>query len=326
MKHKTGSATFSSVDMTTDTIEQVKDRQENEYKVIPFHIDPIDKYFGAMLPGHLCVIQAQTSNGKSLLIDNWCNYLAERFINHKENEIIIKVDLETYIEDHGMIEIAKRSNETVSGLASGKVKDWQKLMEAVFEINQLGLYRITYGNKRLEDIENLSMNKIVEEVRHLMYKKYNRKLKVAAIFVDYLQAIEYDNVDDNDRRLKVRQDVFALRKMGNEFKCPIIVGVQAKQTLSGYEHKDLMIPGIYDGEETASIAQRADRVVSLWMPKMSHSIGKMLSNIGNLGNVRVQSNTLFIKVNKQRGGLPSGDRWLCEVDYSTNDIKVIGKV
>jgi replicative DNA helicase len=178
----------------------------------------------------------------------------------------------------------------------------------------------------LDDIEDLSMNKILGEIRHLIYDRYKRKLTIAAIFVDYLQAIEYNLHDVSDRRLKVRDDVFALRKMGKEFKCPVIVGVQAKQHLTGHEHKDMLIPGVYDGEETASIAQRADRVVSLWMPKMSHGIGRVLNVGGSVANVRIAPNHMFIKVNKQRGGLPSGDRWLSEIDYSTNNIKVIAKV
>jgi hypothetical protein len=36
--------------------------------------------------------------------------------------------------------------------------------------------------------------------------------------------------------------------------------------------------------------------------------------------VKVEENVLFIKVNKQRGGLPSGATWLCRIDFARNEI------
>ena len=34
-------------------------------------------------------------------------------------------------------------------------------------------------------------------------------------------------------------------------------------------------------------------------------------------------NLIFVKVNKQRGGLPSGKAWMCKIDFETNRIKPV---
>jgi hypothetical protein len=100
--------------------------------------------------------------------------------------------------------------------------------------------------------------------------------------------------------------------------CPIVVGVQAKQSLNGHTGANMLIPGVYDGEETSSIAQRFDRVISLWMPKTTHTVGDTLNHKGL--SFEVTEGLIWIKVNKQRGGLPAGRSWRCEIDYTTNTI------
>jgi hypothetical protein len=117
----------------------------------------------------------------------------------------------------------------------------------------------------------------------------------------------------------VREDIYRLRQMWNYFKCPIMVGVQAKQKLDGAPSDAIQMPGMYDGEESASIAQRADRVITLWMPKMTHVVGTEIT-IGKTP-FTVLENMLFIKIAKQRGRLPSGLSWPCLIDFETNTIK-----
>jgi len=80
-----------------------------------------------------------------------------------------------------------------------------------------------------------------------------------------------------------------------------------------------MLPGVYDGEETSSIAQRLDRVISLWMPKQTHPVGFTI-NIGDGSYFKVDENQLWVKVCKQRGGLPAGKTWRCIIDFKTNTI------
>ena len=78
-----------------------------------------------------------------------------------------------------------------------------------------------------------------------------------------------------------------------------------------------MIPGMYDGLETSSIATRFDRILSLWMPKTTHVIGQTITT--STATFTVLENQAFIKVNKQRGGLPAGLIWELKIDYQKQE-------
>jgi hypothetical protein len=116
----------------------------------------------------------------------------------------------------------------------------------------------------------------------------------------------------------VRQDIYRLRAAAVKFNCPVVVGVQAKQILTG-ARPPVMLPGPYDGEETSSIAQRADRILSLWMPARTATVGEWITTKGDF-IFQVEEDQLWLKVVKQRGGLPAGRSWRCKIDFRSNTI------
>src|SRR3990172_2302508 len=114
---------------------------------------------------------------------------------------------------------------------------------------------------------------------------------------------------EGQRRLQVRSDIYRLRQAAAYFNAPVIVAVQAKQHLEGAPSKKFYLPGVFDGEESSSIAQRCDRVISMWMPKMTHSLGEVIDYKNTEFTVR--ENLLWVKICKQRGRLPAGRSWAC---------------
>jgi hypothetical protein len=80
-----------------------------------------------------------------------------------------------------------------------------------------------------------------------------------------------------------------------------------------------MLPGQYDGEESSAIGQRADRILTLWMPKQTHTVGETIMYSSGKSFI-VEENALWIRVAKQRGRLPSGKVFKCDIDYETNII------
>ena len=145
-------------------------------------------------------------------------------------------------------------------------------------------------------------------------------VKIAAIFVDYLQALPIDDEvrnsgSENKRRLQVRNDVYRLRKMTVHVGAPIIVNVQAKLDLRN-PRAPYFIPGINDGEETSSIGQRFDRIIGIWMPKVDHyRVGESVPGLGD-----VTEDLFFIKVSKQRGGIESGKTFGCRWNFRTGEL------
>jgi replicative DNA helicase len=317
---------FTPAETSTLGVERVKEMEANRHRAMPLDIDEIGAYLAPLMPGDLCAVQAQTSNYKSGFMNSWEHSLARHLTRRgREDEVIIHVDTESTIEGLAIQEIARGSQHTVADLSRGNVRDWGKVIMAAGKIASVNIYRIGAALGR-DDMPDLYLSNIYRAIKFLTDGQLlDRKLTPACIFVDYLQALPIDpeikSADKRDqRRLQVREDVYRLRRMANYFRCPVVVGVQAKQNLSGHAGPNMRIPGTYDGEETSAIAQRFDRVISMWMPKTTHTVGEML-NHRSLA-FEVEEDLIWIKINKQRGGLPAGRAWQCRIDYSTNNIKV----
>jgi hypothetical protein len=201
-------------------------------------------------------------------------------------------------------------------------------MKAALKLAAVPIFRIAAGSADEDEaLPDLHLSNIYRAIRHMVSGDLlGRPLKPACIFIDYLQALPLDPEVktakiNEQRRLQVRQDVYRIRQMTRFTDCPIVVGVQAKQEMKGHSGANMMIPGTYDGEETSSIAQRFDRMISMWMPKTTHTPGEYIQHKGT--EFEVTEDLIWIKVNKQRGGLPAGKTWKCQIDYATNTIKPV---
>jgi hypothetical protein len=157
--------------------------------------------------------------------------------------------------------------------------------------------------------------------------------RMASISIDYIQALPLDKAASEadeysgQRRLQVRSDIYSLRRAAKFFGCTAWAAIQTKQELRGVRYDKAMpvalIPGMYDGEETAAIAQRLDRYLSVWMPFKSYPLGtSVMMGAGANDAVIVSENQMYVKVLKQRGGLPSGRVFRFDIDFSTGDFIV----
>lgn len=323
------SATHTPADTSFYGVAHIREMEANKHRAMPLDIPQIGDYLAYLMPAEICSVQAHTHNYKSGFINMWENSLARHLqASGREKEIIIHVDTETAIEGLAIQEIARGSGHTTADLARGNVRNWAKVIEAADRIADINIYRIT-GSLGRDDTPELYLSNIYRAIRYITSGKLTgEELVPACIFVDYLQALPIDpevkrgaRDIEKQRRLQVREDVYRLRRMSRFFKCPIVVGVQAKQNLGGHGGPNMMIPGMYDGEETSAIAQRFDRIISLWMPKTTHTVGDTLTHGGV--TFCVEENTIWIKVNKQRGNLPSGRAWKCEIDFTRNVIRPV---
>lgn len=321
-------AVFTPAETSALGVEHVREMEKSKHRAMPLDIDRVGEYLAPLMPGELCGVQAQTHNYKSGFLNAWEHSLA-RYLNRqgRTEEVIIHIDTENTIEALALLEIARGSEHSVADLSRGNVRDWGKVIQAAGKIAGVNIYRIG-GALGRDDMPELYLSNIYRAIKYLLSGELlGRELTAACIFVDYLQALPIDPEVrrgaelTSQRRLQVREDVYRLRRMAAYFRCPVVVAIQAKQNMTGHGGASMMIPGTYDGEETSSIAQRFDRLVSLWMPKTTHTVGEHIQHRGF--SFEVSEEAIWVKVNKQRGGLPSGKAWLCEVDYMTNRIRAI---
>lgn len=319
------SAVYTPAEVAKVATDQVKFIQENKHRALRFFIPGIEQYFAPVLPGQIVSIIAQTSNYKSGFMHAWEYATALQLQREgREDEIIVHISVEEAIEEQAYLMFGIETGEDAGDIARGDIQDWDRLYQAAIKIGTIPIYRIGDSLARADDFPNLYMSNMIRSTRYMCDELLGRKLKVAAIFFDYLQAFPFDpevkrsGSMEMQRRLQVRQDIFRLRQAAAYFNCPVVVGVQAKQNLNGSPSQSMYIPGIYDGEESSAIGQRSDRIIQLWMPKMNWPVGSQVE----YKDIRytVDENLLWLRVGKQRGRLPSGKTWKCRIDFSSNTI------
>ncbi len=307
---------------------KAKELSQMAYKGIEFPIPEIAAYpFAPLLPGQLCVVLAQSSNYKTGFMDFWKDQIADQLARQdRDDEAVFYVSVEDMLEEQMFFEISKETGFPVDEISTGHADDWDKVIDATVKIGGIQIYRIcnSLAFSENDNVPELYLSNIQKAIE-MVYKRDGKK--PAVIFIDYLQALpldpEHRGYGTDARRLQVRADIYEMRRMAAKYACPVVVGVQAKQELQGAGGDFMYIPGMYDGEETSSIAQRTDRMISLWMPKQKH--GSKLNQAVKHGDLSyiVRDNLLWVKVTKQRGRLPAGKAWACMIGFTRNKIATI---
>lgn len=317
-------AVYTPNQVATYGVEAVRNARDNAMRGLGVNIAEVRDYLAPVLPGQVCAIIAQTSHYKSGFLHFIEHEAAKALTDEgREGEILVHVSVEECVEEQAFLEFARFSGEDAGRLARGQVQDWSRLEAAAIKVGAIPIYRIGDSLARAEDMPNLYLSNMVRAIKTLAEDLLDWKPKIAGLFFDYLQAFPFDPEHrgaphTDQRRLQVREDMYRLRQAAAYFKCPVFVAVQAKQHLDG-ANAPIMLPGIYDGEESSSIAQRCDRIITLWMPKQTNSVGSTVQ-LPNGDFFRVEENQIWVKVAKQRGGLPSGKVWPCRIDFRTNTI------
>lgn len=306
-------------------IEAVK---KDERRGLDIGIAEIRDYFVPVRPGQLAVVLAQTSNYKTGMLHFLETAAARQLERHGRDEIIIHVSVEENIEEQAFLLLGREMGESAGKLARGQVQDWDKLAQAAISVGTIPIYRIGESLARVEDYPLLTISNMIRSIEALRSGEVTgRKHAIAGLFFDYLQAFPFDDevkrrgMRMDQRRLQVREDIYRLRQAAAYFNCPVWVAVLAKQDLKGQTGM-LYLPGKYDAYETSEIASRADRMMSLWMPKMDHPLGTEVRHNGQY-LFTVEENLIMFKVLKQKPGLPSGKSWLCRIDFNKNLIAPI---
>lgn len=334
MSENVKSIIFNPQDVADVGLHAIK--KASQYKDVGVPIkasgSEIGEYFAPLLPWEICAIQAQTHNGKTMFVDWIERETIKHFQDTNQEGSIVHVSYEESIEAMAFTEYGRLLDVIPAKLARGEYNDISQLMIAHTKIGSSHIWRIAESAERpevevMDDPDgkqaSMTLSNVYRALSALQKGELTgEKTKIRLITVDYLQAVPIDPevkqvAPDAQRRLQVRNDVYRLRKMTVKLEAPILVPVQAKQKLEGV-NGPMMIPGMYDGEETASIAQRFDRIISLWMPKTTYPLGHKVMQDGQ-ELFTVEENDVWVKVNKQRGGLPSGKSFPLKVDFKKRE-------
>jgi len=298
--------------------------KEQKLPGLSLGIPEIKDYMPPILPGELAIMIAQTSNYKSGFFHHIEENASRQLEREGREEILIHISVEEGIESQAVLLLSRESGNPGRDLARGIYQDWNRLEQAAIRIGTIPIYRIGESLARAEDMPFLTISNMVRAIKLLASGEITGKpLKIAGLFFDYLQAFPADPeaakfLPDKQRRMQVYMDVKRLRQAARYFECPVWVAVQAREVLKGAPGRNMLIPGIYDGQESSFIAQHADRVCQGWMPKTTHPVGEMVIHKGV--SFQVDENLFFFKVGKQKNNLPAGRSWKCRIDFQRNII------
>ncbi len=316
-------AWFTAAEAMTASLTELQNIRQRQGRAINIGVPILRDYFAPLLPGQVCAVIAQTSQYKSGFLHCVARHTMLQLAEQGRNDIIIHVSVEESIEEQGYLELARETGVRFGDLVRGEVEDWDLLTTKALQLSTLPIVKISDSIARSSNNVRLYLSNIERIIEHLRMHLPDAPRPIASIFVDYLQALPLDPAYTHgmerkeQRRLQVREDMYRLRQMSMVFDCPIWVAVQARQKLEAVKG-EVMMPGVYDAEETSAIAQRCDRIIQLWMPKMTHPIGSQISVGGRI--ITVAENDLFVRVGKQRGGLPSGKMFHMLIDFQKNEL------
>lgn len=294
---------------------------------IPLNINGSDigEYVAPLLPWELFGLQAQTHNGKTFFTD-WFERTTAAFLKEKNQEgDIVHISHEESIEALAFTEYGRLLDVLPAKLARGEYKDLNKIELAMKEIDGSRIFSIADSSGNDENDNYLTLTNVDRALTALQEGQITDKRKLRLVVDDYLQAHPADGNSEEQERLQIRNDVYKLRKMAKRLIVPIVICIQAKQKLEG-ARPPYLIPGMYDGQGSSTIGQRCDRLISLWMPKNDYPIGSSVYSGAQGSQTKefdVTENMCFIKVNKQRGGLPSGKTFEVQMDFAKREY--IGK-
>ena len=283
---------YSPNDVSKLALEELKTRQEHPGEGIRTHIPSLDESVIPMRPGDLVVIMANSSHGKTSFMQYMLRQEAKKIVAKKGDgmkEIVVFVTWETAVEELGMYDISSYTKIPSDKLYQGHVTadEWKNLEVAAFKRAVMPIWVIGHSIKRRKKRPSLTMSNVLES---LQYIEDQFELHPTLICLDYLQEMQPEIQDT--RRLQIFDCMSRSKDTALAMGCPVLLGCQAHRRVL---ERDWKLPRMSDGEETSSIEHTADKILSLWYPKMSEDT----VTLGNTG-IEITDNLMIVGIMKQR--------------------------
>lgn len=298
--------------ISTLAIESVKHAKDNPDFLRP-GIPVLDNHYIMFRPRKVNGLLAYTSHGKTSLM----HILSRNFVPQlRENEIIVYATWEDSVEDFGLNWLASASGIPVASLWHGEVKEheWQKMMKAAADRAATPLWAI--GHSENGERHRLTMTDLEAAMEYIVDKQGKN---VRAIFIDYLQRINRDDISYKSTRGEFVEIMDRVKDLALGFNTCAIIGSQAKREVRDRKWKQ---PQENDAQETSNFEQTADGIITLWLPYKTEKLGESLIEKRGTNDipVNVTKRLMLLQTAKQkRGEAPV----LSAVDFfpETNQIK-----
>jgi replicative DNA helicase len=219
-----------------------REKQSGKLGGLSTGLESLDKRFNGLRNGHLIVLAARPSMGKSALAMQIAQHVA---LSEKKGVLVFSLEMPTE-------ELYERMTATQGGINYGKIRngdfyeeDWNKLAAAIAKLKD--------SNIRVVDAPGLHINQIKAYSR-----KANRKNKLGLIVVDHINIMRGDG---QSREREVATISGGLKALAKELDCPVLALCQLNRTVESNAEKR---PQMSHLRESGAIEQDADIVSFLY--------------------------------------------------------------
>lgn len=286
---------FDPTLVSTLTVGSIKAAQDNS-DYLKTGIPQLDDHYVMFRPRRVNGILAYTSHGKTSVM----NILARNFCaqtNPDNNEIILYVSWEDSIEDMTLSYLANVSRISVQSLFSGSLtpSQWNDMMKAATARAQTPLWLVGHSEQKEARRPRLTMTDIWQAMEYIVDK---RKKRVRAVFLDYLQRINREDMR-GEMRAQYMGIMDKVKDLALDFNTCVTIGTQVGRDIKERKWKQ---PQDNDAQETSNYEQTCDGMISLWIPKKTEKIGDcLLEKTGTDGQaVFVTENLMMVQTLKQK--------------------------
>jgi len=296
--------------LATESVERAK----NDPDYLRTGIQVLDDHYVMQRPRKVNGILGYTSHGKT----SFMYILARHAVTQlRENEIIIYATWEDSIEDFGLNWIAATSQIPVASLYHGDLSeaDWKKMLKAAAERAATPLWAV--GHSEFNSRRNrLTMTDLFEALAYIVDAQGK---KIRAIYIDYLQRINRDDISYKSTRSEFVEIMDKVKDLAMQFNTCAVIGSQARRQVRDRTWKQ---PQDNDAQETSNFEQTCDGIITLWLPYKTEKIGECLVEKRNPEDkaIFVTPRLMLIQTAKQKRGVAPVLR---AVDFhpETNEIR-----
>lgn len=279
---------FTPEEIGNQTAAYLEQRRDNAKFALRLGLDSLDKpdakgrLILPMLPGEIMGVLARPGNGKTSWMVRWARHRAKML---RETGItdraVVYVTLEQSIEELNAFNLAADRRISITNMAMGEITpdEWKDCLREGIQRRFMPLWNIGYSSmtdKKQIRLDADALRGSLELIRDV------HKLKIDAVFVDYLQRIPYDRAES--KTVGVSDNLDAIKTIALSQKFPGIIGIQARREVDDSDDK---VPTIDDGQWTSNIEQSCDKLIALMRPANYSKQGEQLAGLTVDGNCQM---------------------------------------
>lgn len=295
--------------------------ESGDLVAMSFGVDAIDHIVRTVWPGTLTTIVARPSNFKTSLMVHLARVEAARLVAAGKDRALNAADrryvlFATLEEDEVVVSQSITRGPTVTAMLDG-VYDPAKLRANNESVLNVPVWTVGYERRELaddiDDMPALTAEQIYREVVQIERDGHGRP---SLILVDYLQILEVEGRGSGQRNEQVSQVLGTLKKMARFFGCPIVLAVQAKESV---DKNSPPIPQVSDSYYSSEVAHASDVMLSLYYPfRYGDEVHGGYINWRGV-NYPVDPTKIYLQLLKQRKG-HGRELWLLDIDPSGQEV------